>query len=392
MTRPAESAEVREALARALRLDLIGPWAGHALADERLRGWERPSNWYLTGFLVPRGAPVEQRDDADVDDESEVAERAGLGDDSTEDRRAAKKGFFPSSMGLSFLLSEGVDALEVLVRWGDYRRVEAESGDPTLDRAEQDGEAGAGRDQRETPTDQRAGESESGDGAGGEGRDDEQAHTGLDGTGQSQVRSWWQRTPREESVRVTLPATPGDPRPHPVPNSSGLTLHAVARPVDAASFAGRIATGTRSVSLFLVNDRNPSSDRERDEAFAFQAEIEVRSTIPFVPRPDPREVSGDDWDERVADLHYAHSPEFAAGHGVSADWELVDGACPGCYAPPGHPPPRSRRRRHSIHRGQCSTCRRSALSPPAPRSRRRCPHSWQGIGHGSTTSMRVSAA
>ena len=95
MTRPTESAEVREQIARALRLDLIGPWAGHALADERLRGWERPSNWYLTGFLVPRGAPVEQRGDADVGDEPEVAERAGLGDDSTEDRRAAKKGFFP---------------------------------------------------------------------------------------------------------------------------------------------------------------------------------------------------------------------------------------------------------------------------------------------------------
>ena len=327
MTRPAESAGVREALARALRLDLVGPWAGHALADERLRGWERPSNWYLTGFLVPRGAPVEQRGDADVDDEPEVAERAGLGDDSTEDRRAAKKGFFPSSMGLSFLVSEGGDALEVLVRWGDYRRVEAGGDDPNLDRAEQDGEAGAGRDQRETPADPRAGESASGDGAGGKGRDDEQTGTGLDGTGQSQVRSWWQRTPREVSVRVALPATTGEPRPHPVPNSDGLTLHAVARPVDAANFAGRIAPGTRSVSLFLVNDRIASSDRERDEAFAFQAEIEVRSTIPFVPRPDPREVSGDDWDERVADLHYAHSPEFAAGHGVSADWELVDGAC-----------------------------------------------------------------
>ena len=129
MTRPAESAEVREVIVRALRLDLIGPWASHPLADERLPGWVRPSNWYLTGFLVPRGAPVEQRGDADVDDEPEVAERAGLGDGSTEDRRAAKKGFFPSSMGLSFLVSEGVDALEVLVRWSDYRRVEAESGE-----------------------------------------------------------------------------------------------------------------------------------------------------------------------------------------------------------------------------------------------------------------------
>ena len=45
MTRPTESAEVREQIAHALRLDLIGPWADHPLADERLRGWERPSNW-----------------------------------------------------------------------------------------------------------------------------------------------------------------------------------------------------------------------------------------------------------------------------------------------------------------------------------------------------------
>ena len=219
MTRPTESAEVREQIARALRLDLIGPWAGHALAGERLRGWERPSNWYLTGFLVPRGAPVEQRGDADVDDEPEVAERAGLGDDSTEDRRAAKKGFFPSSMGLSFLVSEGVDALEVLVRWGDYRRVEAESGDPNGDRAEQGGEAAAGRDHGETPAGQGADQRASGDGAGGDSRDDEKADAGGDGTNQSQIRSWWQRTPRAEPVRVTLPATTGGPRPQPVPNS-----------------------------------------------------------------------------------------------------------------------------------------------------------------------------
>ena len=38
-------------------------------------------------------------------------------------------------------------------------------------------------------------------------------------------------------------------------------------------------------------------------------------------------MSGDDSDERVADLHYAETPEYAAGHGVAADWELVDGAC-----------------------------------------------------------------
>ena len=77
MARLTESAEVREEIVRALRLDLIGPWAGHPLADERLPGWVRPSNWYLTGFLVPRGMPAKQRGDADVDDDLDVAESAG---------------------------------------------------------------------------------------------------------------------------------------------------------------------------------------------------------------------------------------------------------------------------------------------------------------------------
>ena len=136
-----ESAEVREEIVRALRLDLIGQRGpSHPLAAERLPGWVRPSNWYLTGFLVPRGAPIEHRGDADVATTSAGARRSvgrrahedmlALGFDSgrwagllvpgsrplttvegrprrsattaTEDRRAAKKGFFPSSMGLSF--------------------------------------------------------------------------------------------------------------------------------------------------------------------------------------------------------------------------------------------------------------------------------------------------
>ena len=136
-------------------------------------GWVRPSNWYLTGFLVPRGAPVEHRGDADVDDEPEVAESGGLGDDSTEDRRAAKKGFFPSSMGLSFLVSEEVEAVDVLVRWGDYRRVEAASGDPDGGRDEQGDEAGAGRAQPDTSggrSGDGTGDAVRGDGKGGDRR------------------------------------------------------------------------------------------------------------------------------------------------------------------------------------------------------------------------------
>ena len=118
---PATSLEVRNRLVEALTLDLIGPGAGHDLASERLPGWVRPSNWYLTGFLIPAGAPPEQRGDTDEDDNlDEMPESAGLAEESTEERKSAKKGFFPSSMGLSFLVPEGSDTVSATVRWADY--------------------------------------------------------------------------------------------------------------------------------------------------------------------------------------------------------------------------------------------------------------------------------
>ena len=91
-------------MVEALKLDLVGPCAGHALANERLPGWVRPSNWYLTGFLIPMGTPPEKSADADEDDDvGVIPDSAGLAEESNEERKAAKKGFFPSSMGQSFL-------------------------------------------------------------------------------------------------------------------------------------------------------------------------------------------------------------------------------------------------------------------------------------------------
>src|SRR5438067_8771904 len=115
---PATSLEVRGRLVEAVKLDLVGPWAGHALAEERLPGWVRPSNWYLTGFLIPLGTPPEKSADADEDDDmGEIPQSAGLAEESNEERKAAKKGFFPSSMGLSFLVPKETLALTVTVRW-----------------------------------------------------------------------------------------------------------------------------------------------------------------------------------------------------------------------------------------------------------------------------------
>jgi hypothetical protein len=268
---PTTSLDVRERLVEALKLDLVGPWAGHALAEERLPSWVRPSNWYLTGFLIPSGTPPEKSADADEDEDlGEIPESAGLAEESNEERKAAKKGFFPSSMGLSFLVPKETNALAALVRWGDYTKAEIE---------------------------------------------------GADG----KPISVWQRRPCEETVEVMLPRS-GDPATPDVPGSGGLQLHVVERPIVAEDLEAHIPKGTRSVSVFLVNHRDPVKD-EPDLAYGFQPEIEVRSERPFVPRPDLRGARGGDWDEQVADLHYADAPEYATGHGVSVEWEIVDGAC-----------------------------------------------------------------
>src|SRR5262245_7673859 len=172
-TGPTSPREVRGRLVDALELDLVGPWTGHALSEERLQGWVRPSNWYLTGFLIPSGTPPEKSADADEDDDmsGEVPQSAGLAEESNEERKAAKKGFFPSSMGLSFLVPKEARALIVMARWGDYKQTEID---------------------------------------------------GLDG----KPLSVWERHPREETVHVTLTGAT-DPAMHKVPDSDGLQLHVV---------------------------------------------------------------------------------------------------------------------------------------------------------------------
>ena len=267
-SQPATSVDARERLVEAVNLDLVGPWAGHRYAAERLRGWTRPSNWYLTGFLIPTSTPAETNADRDEDDDlSTVPADGGLAEESAEERKTAKKGFFPSSIGLSFLADDATAEIAVVARWGDYER-----------RAVADGDEG----------------------------------------GTVEV---WQRQAREQTVSVSLHRA-GD---YDVPSSGGMKLSVAVRTVDGRGHS-ELPAGTRSVSVFLVNERAAKAD-DPDAAYAFQAEIEVRSARPFVPRPDLRGAYARGWDEQMADLHYADTPEYATGHGVSADWNLVDDAC-----------------------------------------------------------------
>jgi hypothetical protein len=137
----------------------------------------------------------------------------------------------------------------------------------------------------------------------------------------------WQRAQRVEPVELDVPKSTKKPREVEVNGSDGLKVALSVRPVESDGADGGIPKGTRSVSVFLVNRRDPAPDEIRDEAFAFQAQLEVESPEPFVPRPNLRSLASEDWDERVADLQYRDACEFAVGHSVATEAVLSDGQC-----------------------------------------------------------------
>ena len=312
----ADSVAVRQALVEALRLDLVGPTPEHELAEERLPAWERPSKWYLTGFLVPAGAPPEQAADGDENDEvGETPETEGDSEDPAEDGKGAKKSRFPSSLGLSFLAPEELREVEVVVRWGDYEWAQYAAAEPVGEPGDERNGGGKGVRERveagETPAPESAEDPD----------DSAEAPADANGGADSERKTGrcWRRIPRERSVTLSID-TEKDAE---VPDSGGLQLHLRSRSVHGAGEARGMPAGVRSVSVFLSNRRPPAeSEGDRDLRFAFQAQIEVRATAPFVPMPDLRGAGATEFDEQVADLHYRDAPEYAVGHGVSPDWDF----------------------------------------------------------------------
>jgi hypothetical protein len=118
---------VRSHLVDALRLDLIGPGevcvsAAETLGDLAEVLAQRPSSWYLTGFLVPLEADPEQKaDEQSVDELDQQSEAGGSDDAVTPEPAAACVSFLTSSIGVSVLIPQGARQLRVVARWGDYK-------------------------------------------------------------------------------------------------------------------------------------------------------------------------------------------------------------------------------------------------------------------------------
>ena len=267
----ADAATIRTTLVDALRLDLVGPDPDeptHATyATETLP--TAPSSWYLTGFLVPFQAA--EPDDTATEQMDLLRPKAGVDDDPAPEKASARKAPFPSSIGISLLVPAGVDALNIDVSWGDYTPL------PRPDGAESGPQS-------------------------------------------------WQRRPGVASVTVHL----AERAPQQVPGSGGLVVRVACREVRPGTDTSHplVPPGTRAASVFVVNQRPPAPDVDRDAAYAFQVRLAVWSDAPFVARPDLRGHAGSERDDRVAELQYRDVFEYAVGHGVATVADVgMDNAC-----------------------------------------------------------------
>lgn len=266
-----DSASVRDSLVEALQLDLVGPANKGALATEHLD--KAPSRWYLTGFLVPVGAPLEARqddDDApdDIDGGVETVATNG-GDNGDSEKQTPQRRFFPSSIGLSVLVPKDATNLTVTITWGDYARA-------------------------------------------------------TEKTESNRERVVWVRAPNDATISIT----PSGGQRIDIPKSRGLVLVVVDREVPSVDGRVLVPAGTRALSVFIVNEREVDEAPERrDESYAFQVALCVECEARFEPRPDLHGHGSDDVDEQISDLQYRDVDEYAVGHGVSPIATRVDGAC-----------------------------------------------------------------
>jgi hypothetical protein len=227
--------DVRKALAEGLQLDLVGPGAPGLNGAEILD--RAPTRWYLSGFLAPWDAPAAQKEDEEAQDELPLT--TGQADDDEDDgtgreSQAARRGRFPSSMGLSVLVSPDLTELSVAATWGDYR--------PLVD--------------------------------------DKGVATGK-----------WQREPRHGAVTVRLHGDKADP-PRFDASGDGLEVVVSVRRIRRPGDLRGLPADTRAVSVFLVNRRQPINGKGdlKDQAFVFQAALVVEGDRPLVPRPNPRRL------------------------------------------------------------------------------------------------------
>ena len=304
------SVDVRAHIVDVFRRDLIGPGPQDAdLANERLN--ESPARWYLAGFLAPAEDPLALDGDDDESDPSaqeemeldvEEPDADGVGGAATDNEEPeapnARRRFLPSSVGLTVLLDPDVTSIEAHVSWGDYRT------EPPLPEAIL----------LPDPLPEELGE---------DGKPKRTERPLVD----------WVRSPKDRVV--VLPVKEGRGGPIVVPESAadqrrggGLVLETHSRLFSYPTPDGATEK-VRALTVFLVNRRATVHRFYSDVSYAFQARLELVCETGFRPRRDLSGYRAQDWDLRIADLHYRDMREWAVGRNAAAGWDASEGATGG---------------------------------------------------------------
>ncbi|MFP7411248.1 DISARM system helicase DrmA [Aeromonas veronii] len=257
--------ESRSRIIEALERELMGP----TTVNESIT--EFPTSRYIIGRL----APLEY----EIPDYEKDELAAGNDDDEGgeyEPQPPLIVGFSPSSIGLSFLVSQGTKAINANAAWGDYR----------LEKDESEG-----------------------------------------GT-------YWQRYQRSVLVEGIPVDKVGKISPIPLsksnaPASVTITPDGFRRgDGDCQVFLEGVVhhiDGATAVSLFLVNRRpkGDDSDKAKDQQWLMQPKLKVfgadKGPI-FIAKNFDTDISKDP-EIATANLLYRDAKEFATGHGVAVGWD-----------------------------------------------------------------------
>jgi hypothetical protein len=288
LSNPPAKRDVRDQMVDALRRELMGPWHPE---DETDPSEEFPTARYIVGRLAPQ--------DLKIDDVENDALPTGDDDDGETGEASFEPpqvlGFMPSSMGLSFVLNDTCDKVDVHIEWGQYLRAEEAPERPPMEGSDESEE-----DEGQWDAPQRS-------------------------------KFVWRREQREGVVRgldVSKKGPVAEVKLHPKAAPPGVRVEGLEDSDVCVQGVVYEIHGQRAVSLFLVNQRQKGEqgDSEKDQQFLMQAQMEVRASdgsAAFLAKDgiELEQDGSEDPEAQVNDLLYRHAREFATGHGVAAEWD-----------------------------------------------------------------------
>lgn len=303
------SAQVRDDILDAFRMDVVGPDTRPASHDDHMSNFEvitstRPSSFYLIGYLTPAEgstAALPKNDALEIqdplpsmEDDDEHGAAGGEDSDGGNDARQRKR-LDPTSLGLTAFVARDCPHIDVALRYADYHA------QPPIPEAV------------------------------------------LEGTGKDAPKDIsWHRKPRFVEHRIdaatlakAMELKEGLPIPlldTETPQRKGgcLHLHLMVQKVDL--LRPEASVDGLSVTIFVVN-RRPESQRFRDVSNVFQVGLELKAGGEgFIGNPDMSGYDADDPDLRLHDLHYQDVLRFAGGRNVgTAHAKPTDGLAPSVW-------------------------------------------------------------